>query len=114
MIGDLPIPISRAPSSMSIPAAPLSQDQIKPLLASWGEKSRKRVAGTKRYQKKNEMKVRSNNSNLASERGRRDQTRCEERSDTWNESSQAERERRRGFAICDVLLNVVEDISDLY
>ena len=42
--GDLPIPISRAPSSMSIPAAPIVTDQyqIKQLHKSWKERKKKK------------------------------------------------------------------------
>ena len=51
MIGDLPIPISRAPSSMSIPAATIvaDQDQIKPLL---GREKSETSGGNKAISKK--------------------------------------------------------------
>ena len=73
---------------MSIPAATIvaDQDQIKPLL---GREKSEGVAGTKRYQKN--MKWNLEEDVI--------KTKCEERSDTWNESSQAERE---GEMICDL------------
>lgn len=59
MIGDLPIPISRVPSSMSILVAPIvtDQNQIKPLHNPWNKTQKKsqRGAGTK------SIEIRSNN-----------------------------------------------------